>query len=129
MTALGAAETVFIIDDDEAVRDSLRLLLEAHAMIVRDFASVPEFLAGTEPRPRGCLILDLHLPVFSGFDFLRRHSNRIDELPVVMLTGRCDPGTRAKAFEAGVAEFLEKPVADDRLIAAVRRALAQIATL
>ena len=128
MTAHGGAETVFIIDDDEAVRDSLRLLLEAHSMMVRDFASVSEFLDGIEPHPLGCLILDLHLPVISGLDLLRLFSHRIVGLSVVMLTGSCDSEIRTKAVEAGVAVFLEKPVQDDQLISAVSWALTRAGT-
>jgi two-component system, LuxR family, response regulator FixJ len=123
--AKSAVETVFIIDDDEAVRDSLKLLLEAHAMHVREFASVSEFLLAVEPWAKGCLILDLHLPVISGLDFLVRYRHEFERITVVMLTGRSDPGTRTQAINAGVTEFLEKPIADDQLMNAVNRALAQ----
>jgi two-component system response regulator FixJ len=120
-------ETVFIIDDDEAVRDSLKLVLEAHSMDVREFASVSEFLLAVEPRVQGCLILDLHLPVISGLDFLKHFRHGFERVAVVMLTGRSDPGTRTQAINAGVTEFLEKPISDDQLLAAIRRALAQAA--
>ena len=61
---------VFIVDDDDAVRDSLRLLLETHGLIVHDFRSTAEFDAADRAHPRACLILDLHLPVMSGLDYL-----------------------------------------------------------
>ena len=125
MPAQGEAATVFVIDDDDAVRDSLKLLLETHAMRVRDFASGPDFLASVGPRPQGCLLLDLNLPVISGLDFLGRFAERLDGMPVLLLTGKGDAATRARAFEAGVSEFLEKPVEDELLIAAVTRALAK----
>jgi two-component system response regulator FixJ len=125
MPARSEAATVFVIDDDDAVRDSLKLLLESHAMRVREFASGPDFLAGVGPRPQGCLVLDLHLPVISGLDFLGRFAALLDGMPVILLTGKGDAATRTRAFEAGVSEFLEKPIQDDLLIAAVTRALAK----
>lgn len=115
--------TVFLIDDDEAVRDSLKLLLESHMLTVRDFASAPEFLSAVGARPRGCLVLDLHLPVISGLDFLGRYGDRLNGMPVILITGKSDPVTRARAFEAGVRDFLEKPFKDDELVTAVIKAL------
>jgi two-component system response regulator FixJ len=125
MSSRSEAATVFVIDDDDAVRDSLKLLLESHAMRVRDFASGPEFLAGIGLRPQGCVVLDLHLPVISGLDFLGRFGRRLDGMPVILLTGKADAATRRRAFEAGVTAFLEKPIEDDLLIEAVTRALAK----
>ena len=119
------AATVFVIDDDDAVRDSLKLLLESHAIRVRDFASGPDFLANVTGRLQGCMLLDLHLPVIGGLDFLSRFAERLDGMPVILLTGRGDAATRDRAYAAGVSEFLEKPVEDDLLIAAVIRALAK----
>ena len=116
--------TVFIIDDVEAVRDSLKLLLEAHLLPVLDFASVPEFLQAVGPRPRGCLVLDLHLPVIGGLDFLSRYRDRLNGIPVILITGKADAATRARAFEAGVLRFLEKPFEDHEVIGAVVDALA-----
>ncbi len=115
--------TVFVIDDDEAVRDSLKLLLESHLLPVRDFASGPEFLASAGARPRGCLVLDLHLPVIGGLDFLGRYGDRLNGMPVILITGKADASTRARAFAAGVGYFLEKPFEDDELLRVVRDAL------
>ena len=114
---------VFVIDDDEAVRDSLKLLLESHMLTVRDFASAPEFLSAVGARPRGCVVLDLHLPVLSGLDFLSRYGDRLNGMPVILVTGKSDPATRARAFEAGVRDFLEKPFKDDELVIAVIKAM------
>ncbi|MDF2765946.1 MAG: transcriptional regulatory protein [Rhodospirillales bacterium] len=116
--------TVFVIDDDEAVRDSLKLLLESHLLPVHDFASVPEFLQAVGPRPRGCLVLDLHLPVIGGLDFLGRYRDRLNGMPVILITGKADAATRARAFEAGVRHFLEKPFEDHEVVGAVADALA-----
>ena len=91
-------DTVFVIDDDEAVRDSLKLLLESHLLTVRDFASAPEFLEAVEPLPRGCLVLDLHLPVLSGLDFLGRY-----------VDGDCGESYRRPAARGGHPEILLAP--------------------
>ena len=115
--------TVFLIDDDEAVRDSLKLLLESHLLRVRDFASAPEFLHDVESRPTGCLVLDLHLPVLGGLEFLGRYGARLHGMPVILITGKADPATRQRAFEAGVRCFLEKPFEEEDLLAAVYSAL------
>ena len=113
MSGASEAATVFVIDDDDAVRDSLKLLLESHALCVREFASGQEFLDSVGPSPRGCLILDLHLPVISGLEFLLRFSSRLRDMPVILLTGRPDATTRSRALEAGVAE-VGRPGPPDR---------------
>jgi two-component system response regulator FixJ len=116
--------TVFIVDDDDPVRDSLKMLLESHDLSVRDYASCGDFLKdeGTAAG-QGCLLLDMHMPVMDGLTFVRSHGARLRGLPVIMITGRADNITRRRAREAGIAEFLEKPVDDTVLLAAIGRAL------
>jgi two-component system, LuxR family, response regulator FixJ len=114
---------IFIVDDDDAVRDSLRLLLEAHGMTVQDFDSTADFAEAYRPHPRACLILDLHLPVMGGLDFLASRGKEGLELPVIMVTGRGDDASRARALELGARAFLEKPVDDRELLSAIERAL------
>jgi len=119
-----ASGRVFIVDDDEAVRDSLKLLLEAYGMAVEDYASTAEFARGY--RTGGgdaCLILDQHLPGSTGLDFLSSSDGAKLDLPVILLTGRADAAIRARAVQLGVSAFLEKPVSDDVLLAAIRSAL------
>ena len=115
---------IFIVDDDDAVRDSLRLLLEAHGMIVEDFNSTAEFDAAARRHPRACLILDLHLPGTSGLDYLASLGEGGPRLPVIMVSGRGDGASRARAAELGAVAFLEKPVDDRELLSAIGRALA-----
>lgn len=93
---------IFIVDDDDAVRDSLRLLLEAHGMTVQDFDSTADFTEAYRPHPRACLILDLHLPVMGGLDFLASRGKEGLELPVIMVTGRGDDASRARIGAGGV---------------------------
>ncbi len=115
---------IFIVDDDDAVRDSLRLLLESHGMIVEDFNSTAGFDAADRRHPRACLILDLHLPGTGGLDYLASLGEDGPGLPVIMVTGRGDGASRARAAELGAVAFLEKPVDDRELLSAINRALA-----
>jgi FixJ family two-component response regulator len=119
-----ASARVFIVDDDEAVRDSLRLLLEAYGMTVQDYASTAEFARGYRADGgAACLILDQHLPGSTGLDFLSSTDGAKLDLPVILLTGRADAAIRARAVQLGVSAFLEKPVSDDVLLATIRSAL------
>ena len=115
---------IFIVDDDDAVRDSVRLLLEAHGMIVEDFNSTANFDAVRRRHPRACLILDLHLPGTGGLDYLASLGDDGPGLPVIIVTGRGDSPLRARAAELGAVAFLEKPVDERELLSAINRALA-----
>ena len=117
--------TIFIIDDDDAVRDSLKLLLESYGMTVEDFGSVAEFKNSYRPGICGCLILDQHLPGVTGLDFLSSLGTPLPHLPVILMTGRGDRAIRDRAAQLGVSAYLEKPVGDGLLIAAIGRALKQ----
>src|SRR6185312_17531800 len=81
---------VFVVDDDEAVRDSLKLLLESYGMNVEDYASVEAFADGYRPHGRDCLILDQNLPGMSGLDFLASAQGSGLGLPVILMTGQGD---------------------------------------
>jgi FixJ family two-component response regulator len=115
------AETmIFVVDDDEAVRESLRLLLESLGMEVQSYASTEAFLAGYRPHNRECVILDQHLEGGrTGLDLLACDAWAYFHLPVILMTGRGDDDLRARALRAGVAAYLEKPIDPDRLIAAI----------
>jgi two-component system response regulator FixJ len=114
---------IYIVDDDEPVRDSMKTLLEACAYQVRDFPSCSGFLQSYDGRERGCLVLDLHMPGMSGLEFMELHGEDIRGMPVIMVTGRGDDATLNRARAAGVAAVLEKPFEDDDLIHAVERLL------
>lgn len=113
--------TVFVVDDDEPVRDSIKVLLEIYGYEVADFVSTSEFVANYRKPPRGCLILDQHLPVMTGLEFLATASGRNLGIPVILITGHTDPRLEQRAREAGVADYLEKPVRKEVLIDAVER--------
>lgn len=115
--------TIYIVDDDEPVRDSLRLLLESYGLHIRTYQSCEEFLSTFTPTRQGCLLLDLHLPGMGGVDFLRMHGRRLAGLPVIMMSGRWDDRMRAHAAEAGVVYRIDKPIDDAVLIMTVRDVL------
>ncbi len=116
--------TVWIIDDDDAVRDSLGFLLTAEGMSVETFASAEDFLAGSRQAGHGCVVTDVRMPGMSGIDLLDRlaRSSRSD-IPVIVITGHGDIPLAVEAMKKGAADFIEKPCDDDRLIAAIRAAL------
>ena len=118
-----ASNTIYLVDDDDAVRDSLKLLLESHGMEVHDFDGVAAFLQGYEKGKGACLILDLHLPIVGGLDLIKIIEHQKIALPVIFITGRTDAEVRARAFEAGAKAFLEKPVDEVVLMNAIRAAM------
>jgi two-component system response regulator FixJ len=115
--------TVYLVDDDDAVRDSLIILLESHGIEVRAYESCAEFLAGYVAEANSCLVLDQHLPTMSGLDLLESRAATRLSLPVVMISGRADPAIRARALAAGALAVLDKPFEDKVLLAAIARAL------
>lgn len=114
---------VYVVDDDEAVRDSLKVLLESYGITVEDFGSTVEFAERRVAGRRECMILDLHLPRINGLDFLASQQAP-RELPIIMISGRADAAARARAAKAGVIAFLEKPVSDAVLLDSIKRAFA-----
>ena len=115
--------TVHVVDDDDAVRDSMRILLESHGMTVCDYACAPDFLAANETAIEGCLLLDLHMPGMTGLELLEILRKRGYHLPVVMITGRSDSQLRERALRAGAVTLLDKPVDEDVLIRSLSGAL------
>jgi len=115
--------TVFLVDDDEALRRATTRLLGACGFAVRAFGSAEEFLAGYATGDEGCVLLDVCMPGQSGLDLQRTLESRGDPLPIVFLSGHADAPIRAQALKHGAFEFLQKPVREDELIAALERAL------
>jgi FixJ family two-component response regulator len=115
--------TVFIVDDDQAVRDSLRDLFESVGMRVETFASAPEVLQAKRPEAPCCVVLDVRLPGPSGLDFQRELNERNVVLPIVFLTGHGDIPMSVRAIKAGAVEFLTKPFREQDLLDAVQAAL------
>lgn len=114
---------IYILDDDEAVRDSLTLLLQSHGFAVVSFALAADFVRVYKPGGKDCLILDHHLPGVTGLDFLASAEVADLDLPVILITGGANPGIRKRAQELGVVAFFEKPVTEGPLLAAIGGAL------
>lgn len=129
IASVSCATRVFVVDDDEAVRDSIKVLLEVHGFEVEDFSSTGEFAKSYRKPHRGCLILDQHLPLTTGIDFLRSAAGQGLEIPVILITGQGDPKTEQRARDAGVAEYLHKPVAQKLLLSTVERVLGPCASM
>jgi FixJ family two-component response regulator len=116
---------IFIVDDDEAVRDSLKVLLVTHGLPVEDYESIETFKREYQARPRSCLLLDQHLAASTGLEFLASVEGRGLAMPVIMITGQGDKNLRAQARDMDVAAFLEKPIASDLLLSTIHDALQQ----
>ncbi|KVD40936.1 LuxR family transcriptional regulator [Burkholderia sp. ABCPW 11] len=116
------ASVVAIVDDDEAVRDGLALLLRTVGVATRCYADASAFLADTDDTALGCVLLDIRMPGMSGLDALDVLRAR-RELPVIVMTGHGNVDACRRAFKRGALDFLRKPVDDDELIAAVQQAL------
>jgi two-component system, LuxR family, response regulator FixJ len=113
---------IFIIEDDEATRDSLRLLLECEGFEVSDFATASGFRSRHRPRPGDCLILDLNLPGIGGLELLEDLRREGNPVPVILITGRPTPANRRRAEQLGALAMLEKPYEADTLLDLVRQA-------
>ena len=117
-----AAGTVHVVDDDPAMRDSLRLLLEASGFSVRMHDGAGAFLAEI-PAGSGCVLTDVRMPEIDGLELLKRLNEHRARLPVIIMTGQGDIAIAVQAMKAGAVDFLEKPFAEEALFDAVGRAL------
>lgn len=120
--AMKEKRMVYLVDDDDAVRDSLMFLLEAHGFHVAAFSSIGDFDRADKPDSRSCLILDHHLPGVSGLEYLSSPKTSERRMPVIFITGGADANISARARSLGVAAFLEKPVTEMALLAAIENA-------
>jgi two-component system, chemotaxis family, CheB/CheR fusion protein len=116
---------VLVVDDDAHARDLIRRVLEARGWRVETFASAEAYLDHRHPRADACLLIDVSLPGMGGIDLLRQLHATAERLPTVMITGDSDVATAVSAMRAGAADFIEKPIKQVELIAAIERALEQ----
>jgi RNA polymerase sigma factor (sigma-70 family) len=123
MTTATSPRKVFVVDDDEALRNSLRWLIESAGLRVQTFASAQEFLDNAYPGQAGCLLLDVRMPGMSGLELQSQLENRSISLPVIIITGHGDISMAVKAMQAGAVDFIEKPFDDEQLLQAIQRAL------
>jgi FixJ family two-component response regulator len=120
---MSADPTVFLIDDDDGVRQSLEALLRTNDFTVAAFASARDFLAMFDPDAVGCLITDVRLPGMSGMELLQNLRSQRCRLPVIVITGHGDVPLAVEAMKGGAVDFIEKPFRDHVLLSAVGRAL------
>jgi two-component system response regulator FixJ len=117
------AATVFVVDDNIAVRKSLRALLESAGLAVETYASAEEFLAAYDPERSGCLVLDVRLQHRSGLDLQDDLRRRKALLPIIVLTGHGNVPTSVRALKAGAFDFLQKPVPPKLFLERIHAAL------
>ena len=118
-----AEPTVFIVDDDPQMRESLRNLLRSVGLRVQLFASAQEFVHSQHPDAPSCLVLDVRMPGLSGLDLQRQASEAGLEIPIIFITGHGDIPMSVRAMKAGAVEFLTKPFRDQDLLDAIQQAL------
>ena len=117
------APTVFVVDDDEGVRNSLRFLLKSVGLTARTLSSATEFLDTYKPNQPGCLILDVRMPGMSGLELQEQLNARGAVIPVIFITGHGDVPMAVEAMQQGAFDFLQKPFRDQDLIDRIQRAL------
>lgn len=113
------SHTIYIVDNDEAVRDSLTALLETEGYATRAFASYEAFSDGFQQAGKACLLLELRLPPYGGEDILACLSDRARQLPVIVMSGAAR-NTKDRSLRSGAAAFIEKPLDSDELVRALR---------
>jgi two-component system, LuxR family, response regulator FixJ len=115
--------TVYVVDDDEGVRNSLRFLLKSVGLTTRTLASAGEFLEAYKHNQPGCLVLDVRMPGMSGIELQQQLNLRGATIPVIFITGHGDIPMAVEAMQHGAFDFLQKPFRDQDLIDRIQRAL------
>lgn len=116
-------QQVFIIDDDEAVRDSMSMLLETIDLPHQCFSSATEFLDGFDGSQRGCLVLDIRMPGMNGLELQQRLKEREAHLPIIFITGHGDVPLAVEAMREGALDFMRKPIREQDLLDRIQEAL------
>jgi len=127
MVMMTAEDCVYVVDDDEAVRDSLSALLEANGYTSRAFSSAQEFLAAAPTLRPGCVIADIRMPGMDGLEMQQRLIERALSFPLIVITGHGDVPLAVRAMKAGALDFIEKPFAAETILDSAKSALAHVA--
>lgn len=114
---------VYVVDDDESVREAIQSLIRSVGLHVEAFASAQDFLRSKRPDLPGCLVLDIRLPGFSGLQLQRKLADADIRIPIVFMTGHGDIPMTVKAMKAGAVEFLTKPFRDQDLLDAIQQSI------
>jgi len=118
-------QQILLIDEDDIVRDSLKVLLESHGMQVRDYRNAAEFMAEAGSPRAGCLVLGHNRAIANGLELIATLSRRGVTMPVIFIVGSGNATTKAAALAAGAFAYIERPVEETALIRAVSAALAR----
>src|SRR5215831_4518991 len=116
-------KSVFVVDDDAAVRQGLRFMLRAAGYSVEGFPSASSFLQGYDPRQGGCLLLDVQMPQMTGLELQQQLNVRGWRIPVIFITGHGTVSLAVAAIKAGAFDFIEKPLREEALLESIERAL------
>ncbi len=116
---------IYIVDDDRAVRESLRLILEVAGYTVHSFSTAEAFLEAYDDEWHGCLLLDVRMPGMSGLELQKQLANRGLTLPIIFISGHADVPTSVSAMRAGAEDFLEKPFRKEQLLERIHEALSR----
>ena len=116
---------IFVVDDDERLRETIRSVLEDDGRTVEDFATAEAFLAAYRPGGDACVLIDANLPGMSGLELLQRLHSAGNRLPAIMITGDGDVPMAVQAMKAGASDFIEKPIGRDELLSCIDRGLEQ----
>jgi FixJ family two-component response regulator len=114
---------VIVVDDDAAVRNSLKFALELEGLNVRLYGSGAELLADTDLPPHGCLVVDYYMPAMTGVELIDRLRGRHLDFPAILITAKATQDVHERAARSGVRQVLEKPLEDSQLVDSIRSAL------
>jgi two-component system response regulator FixJ len=120
--------TVFIVDDDEPVRDSLKMLMRSVGLSAETFSGAAEVLEAYDPDRPGCLVLDIRMPGMSGMELQEKLNEIHAILPIIFITGHGDVPMAVKAIQYGAADFIQKPFRDQDLLDRINKAIEQDAS-
>lgn len=120
---MSLASTVYIIDDDDAMRDSLQWLIESVHLDVQTYASARDFLGNFDTQITGCLVLDVRMPEMSGLELQEKLTDDDVRIPVIVITGHGDVPMAVRALKAGAYDFIEKPFNDQVLLERIQQAV------
>jgi len=120
---MNSQTSVFVVDDDQAMRNSLKWLIESVGMKVETFASADEFIHNYYPGRAGCLLLDVRMPGMSGLELQEHFLEHQIKIPIIIITGHGDVPMAVRAMKSGAVDFIEKPFNDELLLESIRNAL------
>jgi RNA polymerase sigma factor (sigma-70 family) len=121
---MSANPIVFVVDDDQPIRSSLKWLIESVGLRVETYATADEFMHSYYPGRAGCLLLDVRMPGMSGLELQEHFAKKDIKIPIIIITGHGDVHMAVRAMKAGAVDFIEKPFNDELLLESIRNALA-----